>query len=230
MVIFLVMTTKMTLINSSMRIEKKKGNSGNAYVFYVKNKTTIGFEVVRPLRSDSSIVLCVPGAFTDLADYGIDGVFISNGKPGNTDKINHSLGGAVRIENGEAVIFPTNKGKLINDALLNYIIKKKGSLFQQIQMIENGVAATFKDNKLFQRRGIVTFKDGRTAIAESISAITLKTFADDLAGLEVKDLLYTDMGAWDEGWYRDPESGKIMMIGYDHSQTEKQSNWVVYRK
>jgi hypothetical protein len=97
-------------------------------------------------------------------------------------------------------------------------------------MIESGKAAKFKDLKVFQRRGIAKFKNGKTAIIESNEAITLKVFADDLVELGVQDLLYTDMGSWDEGWYRDPATGKVVVIGKDRSQTKRQSNWVVFRK
>ncbi len=187
------------------------------------------FETRRPDSKDANVFLCIPGAFTTLDTYDIDGVYICKGKSGNTDKINHSLGGAIKIIDGKCDIFPTEKGKIFTDAFIKDIAKKKGSLFQQIQMITEGEAARFKDVELFQRRGIAIFYDWKIAIIESNKDITLKVFADDLVQLGVQSLLYTDMGAWDEGWYKDA-SGKVIALGTNHSQTSKQSNWVVFRK
>ena len=214
---------------SLLTIEVLKGKSGNEYLIIYKNAAKIDFEIARPDKKDTNIYLCISGAFTTLDNYAIDGLYICSGKTENKNKINHSLGGAVKIINGECSIFPTNKGKFLTDSLISTIEKKGGSLFQQIQMIVNGEAATFKDTKLFQRRGVVIFKNGKTAIAESKNAITLKVFADDLTELGVKDLLYTDMGSWDEGWYKD-KSGKLIILGMNRSETSKQSNWVVFRK
>ena len=68
------------------------------------------------------------------------------------------------------------------------------------------------------------------AIIESKQAITLKVFSDDLVLLGVQQLIYTDMGSWDEGWYKDPSSNKLVTIGQDLSQTSKQSNWIIFKK
>jgi hypothetical protein len=209
--------------------ESKTGPSGNTYIFIYKKDHKADFVLARPGKEDTSVLLCIPAAFTQLTDYSVDGIYISHGKAGNTKKINRSLGGALEIVNGEVSIFPTDKGSRITDSLVDAVVMKKGALFQQIQMIVNGVPASFKDQKLFQRRGIVLLKDGRVLVAESRKAITLKTFADDLAALGASDLLYTDMGAWDEGWYRD-SNGKTISMGYDHSQTDRQSNWFIFRK
>ena len=182
----------------------------------------------RPDQKDRNIVLSIAGAFTDLNTDKVDGIYMSNGTSGNTAKKNSTLGGAIKIVNGDCEIFPSKKGKLLNDSIIKVLSPKKASFFQQIQMIENGTAAKFKDVKLFQRRGIAKFKNGKTAIIESDEAITLKVFADDLVELGVNSLLYTDMGAWDEGWYRDPVKGNIVVMGKDKSQTARQSNWVVF--
>ena len=216
--------------HSPLTIETRKGVSGNEYVLYYKNAAKISFEITRPSKVDTSTLLCIPAAFTVLTDYSIDGLYICKGKTGNKNKINHTIGGAIKLVDGEITIFPSGNGKLLTETLIKTIEDQNGSLFQQIQMIENGKTANFKDVKLFQRRGIVLFKNGKIAIAESKSAITLKVFADDLSTMQAKDLLYTDMGSWDYGWYRDPENGKLIVIGHDHSQTDKQSNWVVFRK
>jgi hypothetical protein len=218
-------------VRSPLTVETKKGASGlSNYIIIYKNTAKIDFEIVRPDKKDSSMLLCIAAAFTKLDNFDIDGLYICKGKTGNKNAKNFTLGGAIKIINGECSIFPTAKGKLLTDSLISDVETQKGSLFQQIQMIENGGVATFKDSLLYLRRGILIFKNGKTAIAESTRPITLKTFAQDLSQFGVKDLLYTDMGSWDEGWYRNPSKGIITPLGNNHSQTGKQSNWVVFRR
>jgi hypothetical protein len=212
-------------------VENKQGTSGlSDYTIIYKNKARIDFSITRPDSKDTTVLLSIAGAFTRLTDYGIDGLYLCKGKTGNKNQINHTVGGAIRIVNGECTFFATDKGRLLNDSLLAVLEKEKASLFQQILMINKGVPAHFKDTLLFVRRGIVQFAKGRTAIIESTRPITLKTFASDLVVMGVQELLYTDMGSWDEGWYRDPATGAVTLLGYDHSRTNKQSNWVVFRK
>lgn len=95
-------------------------------------------------------------------------------------------------------------------------------------MVENGVPAHFKDKTLFQRRAIVKLKDGQTALVESKNALTLTQFGLDLKELGAKNALYTDMGAYDEGWYRDADKA-VKPLGNDRSLTEKQTNWFTFR-
>jgi hypothetical protein len=182
----------------------------------------------RPDKNDVNIQLCIPGAYTLLDDYTVDGLYIDNGNVYNKEKINRSLGGGIKILGGNCEIFPTEKGKLLDAAFIAAAQKQKASFFQQIQMIEKGVGATYKDIKLFQRRAIVKLKGNKTAVIESYEHITLAAFTKDLLELGVQDALYTDMGAWDEGWYRTP-GGKTITIGRMRTQTDKQSNWVVFK-
>lgn len=216
---------------SAITIEKKTGASGlSDYILIYKNSAKIDFEITRPDVNDTSILYCGAGAFTTLDKLDVDGLYICKGKVGNKNRINHTLGGGIEMINGECTIFPTNKGRLLTDSLISSIESKKGSFFQQIEMIDSGRVAKYRDSSLFRRRGIVVFKNGKTAIVESISAIRLKTFTDDIAAMGAQELIYTDMGAWDEGWYKDPKTGEVIPLGYDHSQTSKQSNWVVLRR
>ncbi len=214
---------------NDLGIEHKKASSGYNYTIFLKNSLIMDVSLTRPSQNDNNILLCIPGAYTDLQTLKVDGLYIDKGKVHNKDKINHSLGGAIKIIQGDCEIFPTRKGKLLNDSLIDHLVNKKGSLFQQIQMIEKGKGATYKDTKLFQRRAIVKLKTGKTAIIESFEHITLTAFTKDLLELGVTDALYTDMGSWDEGWYRDPSSGKITTIGRIRTETEKQCNWVVFK-
>jgi len=216
---------------NSLTIEQKAGASGlSKYTIIYKNSAKIDFEITRPDIKDSDILLCIPGAFTTLDNYIIDGLYICKGTVGNKDKANRTLGGGIKIINGNCSIFNTYYGKLLTDSLLNSIETLKGSFFQQICMIDSGKIPHFKEDVLTYRRGIAIFKNGKTAIIESISPVNLKTFANDLAALGVQNLIYTDMGGWDEGWYRNPDNGNIISLGTSHAQTVKQSNWVVFKR
>lgn len=217
------------IATNNLEVEHKKASSGYNYTLFLKNSLLMDVSLTRPSNNDNNILLCIPGAYTDLQTLKVDGLYIDKGKVYNKDKINHSLGGAIKIIQGDCEIFPSGKGKLLTDSLIDHIVNKKGSLFQQIQMIEKGKGATYKDTKLFQRRAIVKLKGNKTAIIESFEHITLAAFTKDLLELGVIDALYTDMGSWDEGWYKDPISGKVTTIGRIRTETEKQCNWVVFK-
>jgi hypothetical protein len=209
-------------------VEQRKVSSGNHYTIFHKKGCRMHFVVDRPRKEDKNIMLCIPAAFTDLNDYGVDGACLSNGNRCN-DQVNYTLGGALKIENGNSFIFSTDKGRLLTDSLLDAIAKRKGSLFQQIYMVVDGKAESFKDKKLFQRRGLVQMKDKSWAVIESLEAISLADFSNDLVEMGVQHALYTDMGAWDEGWYREPGKEKVNVIGQLRSQTSRQSNWVIFK-
>ena len=218
------------LLSQTISVETKIGKSKTTYTFINKNNCTISFETKRPDKADQNILVCIPAAFTNLNNLKVDGIYSVNGITRNKDVINKTLGGVFYIENNSCKIFQSNNGKLFNDSLLAIVKSQKTSFFQQIQCIENGKAAKFKDKKLFQRRGIAILKDNSIAIIESTEAITLEVFSNDLVLLNVRQLIYTDMGAWDEGWYRNPVNNIPIKIGKDLSQTAKQSNWIVFRK
>jgi hypothetical protein len=217
--------------HSPLTIDKIHGALGQSdYTIFYKNKAKLDFEITRPDKNDTSILLCIPAAFTSLDKYDVDGLYACNGTVGNRNRINHTLGGGIKIINGECTIFETHNGKLLTDSLINSIANAKGSFFQQICMIDSGKVAHFKPNEMTWRRGIAVFKDGKTAIIESNSPVELATFANDAAAFGVTYLIYTDMGAWDEGWYRNPTNGELVVLGYSKSQTGKQSNWVVFKR
>ncbi len=183
----------------------------------------------RPAEDDKTVQVCVAAAFTQLGNYKIDGAYMCKGKVSNEKAINHTLGGALKIVNGKATIFPTAKGTLITDKFLKDLALQKGSFFQQIQLISNGKASSFKDKAHFQRRAIVVFKNGKTAIMECEEALLLADFSKDLVELGVQNALYTDMGGWDEGFYVDPVTKKKVTIGLMKTHTAYQSNWVVFK-
>ena len=112
-------------------VENKKATSGYNYTIFYKNNLQLDVSLKRPDQNDKNILLCMPGAYTDLQSYFVDGLYIDNGKVYNKDKINLTLGGAIKIINGNCEIFPTQKGKLLNDSLINLVIAKKGSARSQ---------------------------------------------------------------------------------------------------
>ncbi len=227
---FITSAFKSTVIGGNeLKVEQKKAKSGYNYTIFYKNNLLLDVSLKRPDKNDKNILLCIPGAYTNLQSYDVDGLYIDNGTVYHRNNVNYSLGGAIKIVNGDCELFPTNKGKLLNDSLINTVVTKKGSLFQQILMVEKGVGATYKDIKLFQRRAIVKLKGNKTAIIESYEHITLTAFTNDLLELGVTDALYTDMGAWDEGWYKNPADNSVVTIGRMKTQTDKQCNWVVLK-
>ena len=119
---------------NDLTIEKKKTRSGYNYTIFYKNNLKLDVSLIRPNKADNNILLCFPGAFTDLKKNSVDGLYINNGIVVNKNQVNHSLGGAIKIINGEFEIFPTSKGKILNDSTINFLVSKKGSLFQQIQL------------------------------------------------------------------------------------------------
>jgi hypothetical protein len=217
-------------VAQNISLETKSGKSGTTYTFFNKNACKIAFTNVRPDKKDASVLMCIPAAFTNTGNDHIDGIFAVKGKVENTGVINKTLGGVCYIEKNTCRIFQSGKGRLFKDSLYQVVKNTKASFFQQIQCIENGRAASFADQKIFQRRGIAVLKDYSIAIIESKENISLKVFSEDLVELGVIDLIYTDMGTWDEGWYRDPATKTTKTIGRYLSQTARQSNWVVFQK
>jgi hypothetical protein len=218
-------------VKSPLKVETKHGASGlSDYFIIYKKSAKIEFENTRPLKEDTNILLCIPGAFTRLNDYAIDGLYICKGKVINKNAINHSLGGGIKIEDGKCTIFSTGYGKRLTDSIVNVISAKKGYFFQQIRMIDDEGPAHFKDSVLTYRRGIAIFKNGEVAIIESSAPVMLSTFANDIYKMDAQSLIYTDMGSWDEGWYRNPSDGGLVVIGKSRTETKLQSNWVIFRK
>lgn len=217
-------------------VEQRKASSGNHYTIIHKGDAFIKYTTTRPAKEDKKVLCCIAAAFTRLDDGKVDGAYAVDGKIGNAN-INRRLGGTIMLQGNIYSIQPldTSMGKKLKPVFQGEIEINKASFFQQIQLIVNGKAEKFKDTQLFQRRAIVTFMNAKTkrvnklAIIESKEPITLAAFSSDLVELGAYNALYTDMGAWDEGWYRD-KSGKIITIGTSLTQTAKQSNWITFVK
>lgn len=212
-----------------LRVTYKKSEAGNHYTFFHQDGFLFSFDTTRPSREDKTVFLCIAGAFTRLEDGKIDGFYMKNGKAFNSKKVNHGIGGALVIRNGKIDIPDTKKGKIFNDSLIQVLKNQKASVFQQIKIVSEGIASGFKDESLFQRRAIIIDKAGNAAVVESSKPMTLKQFSSDLAALGAQQALYTDMGGWDEGWFRD-EKNYPVTIGKILTSTSRQCNWVTLRR
>ena len=212
-----------------LSVTPMKAKSGTEYHFYEKNNLEIGWELQRPNKRDQKIKLCIPAAFTTKTGT-IVGIYSLNGKVGNRKSISKPIGGALLIVDGEFQIFPTRKGAAFTKEFVASLEDRKASMFQQYQLVEKGAPAQFKDKRKFQMRAIVKFSDGRTGVLESDNSIAFKRFIADLVALGIEDALYTDMGSFDEGWYRDARTSRIMPIGNICTRTSDQTNWVIFRE
>lgn len=202
--------------------------SGVVYTLYPKGDLDFDFVVSRPSETQGDIYFCIPAAFTTPYDQ-VDGVYISNGAIGNAHGVNTELGGAMLIESGRGKLLSTDKGKMITAEFLQNVQKSRGSLFQQFLIVHEGMASSFKDKSKFQRRAVCETTRGSFGVVESDRPITFSTFNEDLVALGMKEALYCDMGAWDEGWYRAGTNAKVTRIGLDRSLTRRQSNWLVLK-
>ncbi len=204
-----------------------KSASGVTYTLFPQGDLTFEFVVSRPAKTRSDIYLCIPSAFT-TADDRVDGVYISNGSIGNASGVNKALGGAMVIQVGRTQLLSTDKGSMITQGFLKDVQRAHGSLFQQFLIVHEGQAASIKDKSKFQRRAVYQNTKGAFGVVESDVPITFSMFSDDLVALGMKEALYCDMGAWDEGWYRSG-AGKVTTIGLDRSLTNRQSNWLLLK-
>jgi hypothetical protein len=212
----------------ALRMDTITAKSKHAYSVFSWNDSLIpDFVTERPSTDDQTVYLCIPAAFTQLEDDKIDGLYANNGKVGNADRVNGSIGGGLLIEGGKLSLFDTKADQALDSLFIASLAKNKSDFFQQILMVKNGKAEIFRDTKVFQRRAIVEFNDGRFGVIEADRPASLAQFAADLVELGVKNALYTDMGAWDEGWYRYGQA--VVKIGRLKSQTARQSNWFIVK-
>lgn len=211
-----------------LEVKSVKTQSGNEYTVFYQGDLAATFDTKRPKKTDNSILLCIPCAFTSYVG-SIDGAYVSDGKVHHRHFVSDQFGGAGVIKDGSIELISTGKGKLLTKEYLSDLAKKRQTLFQQFLIVENGAPSHFKDKTLFQRRAIAKFKDGQTGIVESKAAITLTQFGQDLKEAGARNALYTDMGTYDEGWYRDA-SNSVKPLGQDRSMTSKQTNWLTFHK
>ena len=129
--------------------------------------------------------------------------------------------------NNEVKIDDINKYDNKTDSLFELVKAQKESLIQQILLVKDGIAMKFSSKDKFQRRCICTKNDGGNFIIESLESITLSQFSIDLVALNIDAAIYTDMGSWDEGWYK--SGPNLVKIGNSRKNTNKQCNWFLVK-
>ena len=213
-----------------LTVESPTAKSGTHYlILKPADAVELSFEVSRPEKSHEDVLACIPAAFSSKKG-GISGFYAVSGEPFNLPTMDRAISGAIEFTNGKIRILDTNRGALINDEMLKKLKQTKSSMFQQFQLVKDGQPEAFHDKSNYQRRCIAIMNGGKNAFIESDESITMTDFAKDLAELGVANAVYTDMGPWDEGWYRNPDNGKIVVIGHDRLLTGRQTNWVVFRR
>jgi hypothetical protein len=189
-------------------------------LFAPKN-LTVSLYSKRP-QKNSKIYLVVPAAFTDPTTK-IDGLFIENGNY-ISSRINKKLNGVCIIFNNKVQFI---NSVALNENLVNDVITKKQSLFQQVLLVFNSkiVECPLFKNDLNLRRAIVEIKN-HFYIVQSKTKTSILDFQNSLITIQVKNAIYLDMGTYSEGWYR--ENNKVISIGETMTQTNRQSNWLVF--
>ncbi|MBI2483271.1 phosphodiester glycosidase family protein [Candidatus Uhrbacteria bacterium] len=186
----------------------------------------IRFTVTRPAREASRLVLVVPGTYTSPQNtvegfVVLDGVVIRDHERQGWD-------GVAVFRDGHVEIRQTDNGKLLTRSALRAIAATGASLIQGHLLVYRGIAQEFKQQPQTLRRALVIDATG-PAIVESGDLVDLNAFARDLVSWGAVAAMNLDMGAWSEGWYRDPERGTIVTIGLPNPATERQSNWILFQ-
>lgn len=224
----LLVVSSIDAAESALTTSQSVGKTGTHYRFFHQNDLSAQWVVKRPAKSDKNIVLCIPAAFTDKKGR-IGGVYAVDGAFFNTDNPDKSIGGVLALVRGKCLMKTAPAGNLPPE-LVHLIKASNGDLFQQFLVVVDGAGEKFKDSSRFQRRGIARLKDGSTAVVESDEDITLTNFGEDMAAQGVQDLVYTDMGWWDEGWYRAKPDAKPTTLGKTRIATKSQTNWLIFTR
>lgn len=212
--------------NLDLIIESKNAEEVSYAIFH-QRIPSLQFTLTRPSKDDGEIVLAVPGTYTSPRNT-VEGFVVLDGKI-IQNKERQGWDSAVIFKNGNAEIIQTNSGRLLTQEKLKTVASEGASLMQAHLLVIDGVAQSFKPQPPFQRRALVLFEDSSPAIIESREALDLTPFAKDLVALGVKSAVNLDMGAWSEGWYRDPDTSLPETIGLMRGATDRQTNWIIFK-
>ncbi|MBI4433357.1 hypothetical protein HY632_01140 [Candidatus Uhrbacteria bacterium] len=203
--------------------------------FRVFHGGKIDFTMVRPQRSDARILLAVAGTYTSREDTA-EGHIIDHGTVRGDSCIYscRSWNAVAYFESGYVRIERNSGEELVRSGNIATMIQVKGSLIQGHLLVEHGVPIRgYARSRTFHRRALVTHRAGYDVpdIIESVQPFaSLSDFAEHLAALGAHEAINLDMGAWDEGWYRDPATGTIHTLGQIRTATDRQTNWIIIRK
>jgi len=117
------------------------------------------------------------------------------------------------------------------DSLISQVVENHGDYFEQLLLVKNG-APNYNGNvlmngKVFVGRAIVEFKENIFAVIQTKNTMNRKDFSDALADIGVVNAIYTDMGSWSYGWYRDSKNRLIPLSSGDKM---RQTNWLIFRE
>lgn len=185
-----------------------------------------------PAIDDPKICLCVEAAFTGerLASFktkNVAGKYVTSGKPRNGYRCAANTG--LLCATGSSItIAPLAK----SESLRRRAIDAGGSLFEQMLLIYDGkYAYTGRPINLSTKniyRAACTGSDGKFAVIQGVTHMTLKTFIDGLMAMGVRDALYLDMGmGWNYGWYREKAGDTAELLF--RVRSIYQTNWLVVR-
>lgn len=206
-----------------------RANSFHEYRVFTWNEALAPDWVTeRPDPTDLSIHFCMAAAFTRAGDYQVDGAYAVNGVWRHTQEANPKLGSVMVIESDGAQeqVRVAGHGQ-ISAALVDRVTRDEADCFQQLSLVVDGQALACKDKALYMRRALVQRSDETWCVVESQKQASLNQFAADLVEFGAQNALYTDMGSFDEGWFR--YAGAPISLGRSRSQTALQSNWWVLR-
>lgn len=196
-----------------------------AYVVFTLHVPNVRLTLTRPDRADPQTLLAVPGTYTSPKDR-VEGYVILDG---HIVQMRERQGwdGAVLFADGRVTIITTDHGQQLTRAFMEQVAAQGQSLIQVHLLVHNSAPVHFKPQQALPRRALAILADGTPAIVESRTMIDLTTFATDLNVLGIRDAANLDMGAWSEGWYRDPITAAPVTIGIPSDTTMRQTNWVV---
>ena len=201
----------------------RRTTSGRAYTVFVGPHVRLA--LTRPSREDPRVLLAVAGTYTSPRDT-VEGYVVHDGRIVQASE-RQGWDGAVIFRPARVEILQTNNGRLLTRGLLTDLAAHDASLIQTHLLVYGWAPVRFKPQPALPRRALAIFTNNVPAIIESADAIDLTTFAADLAALGVRDAANLDMGAWSEGWYRDPTTGTIVTLGIPNPATARQTNWIV---
>lgn len=205
-------------------IESKQVGPHAYTVFHQKNPH-IRFTLTRPSIAESKIVLAVAGTYTSPQNT-VEGFVVLDGKIIQSRE-RQGWDAAAIFKNGTVEIIQTNNGRDLTKNKLQEIAEQGASLIQGHLLVMDSLAQSFKIQPLHRRRALA-IRENSPVIIESNGILDLNEFANDLVQLGVKRAMNLDMGAWSEGWYRDPRTAKIITIGLQNYATDRQSNWIIF--
>ncbi len=194
----------------------------------------IDYEKVSDIVKDkgSELVIAFAGAYKSKSG-GIEGIAIENGNSVGESK--YSKSGFVYISsNGTLELFRVkddfdNYDTLKADNIVAKARKEKGSLFQQIPAIWNGVVRLKDpDDKLkFEWRAICQTKDRKKMILNCTEKITLKDFLEFTNNLKdamgqplIHNLMLEDTGAYSYGVFKDKGRMNYKMVDEQYADNK----------